>query len=878
MRWSVLFILLLGLLIPIQETAAREHDYILYVDSYHHGYPWSEGIIEGVTSRISGEGYVELAIEHLDAKHFPESEPQQRFLEILKVKYTGDHPPDAVIVSDDPAFDLIMNHRQELLPDIPIVFLGINQYSPERIAGRELVFGIADSPDIQKTLEAARTLHPESGTVAVVHDQTVTGMFDRERVIDFLEEHPGFQDFSVTFITNKSFSELDDAVRQLPDDALILALHFIVDKEGVNIEPDAYIEAVASKGHPVYIVNDLGLGSSPALGGYIRSSSQEGYMAADLALQAIKGPVAQPLITSSKRYIFNYQALDAHGIREADLPSGAELINRPEPLDERIKVTLIILALALILMALMVTLLILSRKQIKHQAGLLEKAFNEFPQPIAAVYHKKRAPIFINDAMANILSISKEDLASMETLDINRQLREVKGLTIPEGLDDRAVNQHQTVTEQVSSEGEDAKTYLILQKIPFTWQARQALITVIVDVSEQVLAQQRLRQSDKLEAVGQLTGGIAHDFNNQIMAILGYAEMLELKLSEKSLLEYVKYIIMAAESSRALTGKLLAFSRKQPFEKTRLDLYDCVETAKTLFSHTVDRRIRVHASLPDRRIFLNGDRAMIENALLNLCLNASDAIEGRGEVRIELSIADSIKDQQVLYSYIESPPPYACLSVSDTGSGIDTSTLRQMFDPFFTTKMEGHGTGMGLPSVLRTVRFHQGAIALVSSADRGTTFRLYVPFETSQKLGEIAQDSQSRQGVGSDSAGEGRGEKILVVDDEHLVRYIITGILQDQGFEVSAAGDGYSAIETFTKAEADFDLVILDMIMPGLNGFKTFRALRQIRPDVKVILVTGYSDIEQVAQMRSEGLAAYLEKPINRQKLIDTCRNVLDRG
>jgi signal transduction histidine kinase/CheY-like chemotaxis protein len=874
MRRSGYLIMCVLLLVSFQ-AAAHGHDYILYIDSYHHGYPWSDGVSGGIGSYLTEHGQLELAIEHMDAKHYPQEEMQLQFLQLMEMKYETD-PPSAVIVSDDPAFNLLSAHRDRLFSEIPLIFLGINQFSPEKIADQPLTFGIADSPDLKKTLDAALRLHPNAKNIVIAHDRTLTGMADRARAIEFLESHPEVSSHTITFLTDLVLDEIPAAVAQLPGDTVILALHFIVDAEGKYIDPDAYITALASSGHPVYIVNDLGLGSSPAIGGYIRSSRKEGRLAAQIAVDAIESTISQRLRHSVKEFIFNYEALIEHDISLDALPEGSTVINIPPPLDQQVKNALIVLAFALAAALFMLLLLLRSRRQLRGQADLLKKAFNQFPQPVCAAYYPSDEPIFVNDAMISVLMLSSEGTLMKGRLNLHERLRRVLSLRVPEDAGQQAIEQQKTLTFELSSDAAEKPVQVVMQKIPFTWQGRQALLTSLMDVTEQRAAEQRLRQSEKLQAVGQLTGGIAHDFNNQIMAILGYAQLLEIKLDDRDLQEYVKYIIMAAESSRALTGKLLAYSRNRPVEITPVTLNTCLTNTVELVRHAVDKRIEVIPAVPKKPVQVQGDKAMIENALLNLCLNAADAIRGNGTIKLQLSLIEDPGSLNLVDSYLETPGPYACIAVTDTGSGISEELRKKIFDLFFTTKLEGHGTGMGLPSVLRTVKNLRGALALESQQGEGSSFMLLFP-ALEQHSGEHSEQTVTDISVpeSSGSAVVNSAFKVLVVDDEHLVRHIVARMLEEQGYQVSTAHDGYSALEVFSASEADFDLVILDMIMPRLNGLQTFRVLREVRPDLSIILISGYSDLEQVENMRREGLSAFLEKPISRQLLLTTVAEVL---
>ncbi|MGM0431418.1 MAG: response regulator [Spirochaetota bacterium] len=856
-------------------VAAHEDVQALYIDSYHQGYPWSDGITEGLMSVLTEEN-ISLAIEHLDAKRNDSPQVRQRFYSLLEEKYREAHL-SAVIVSDDPAFNFALQYRGELFGDIPLIFLGLNQFEMSEIEQEEAIYGVADSPDHARTLELAARLHPGYKTLVIAHDQTVTGLADRERIEQYFDRTKQFADYQIHYITDVTKNELASRARALPSESIILALHFVIDQEGAYVDPDEYISLLDSAGAPIYIVNDLGLGSSPAVGGYIRSSVEEGKLAAELALSAVRGTADTVLNNSDKEYIFNYEALEQHQIPVKALPPDSRLVNQPERIDRQMLFGLFALAVLSAVLLVVLGLLIHSRRQLRQQSRMLQRVFDLFHQPVAALYYDDNSPIFANRAMVELVGISEQTLIEMDRIDLNALLVEKLGLLLPEDVDDQAIQRQELAQLHVAAWHSGSRHYYLIQKTPFLWKERQALLTTLLDVTEQTEAQEQLRQTEKMQVVGQLTGGIAHDFNNQLMAILGYAEILKRELTDSRLKNYVEYIMMAAENSEALTGKLLSFTRKEQVEKQPVCLNERLQNVVGLLKRSVDRAVSVRVNPVGGNIWIHGEATAIDNALLNLGLNAADAVKTSGTISFVLSVVDTLPSFPVTHSFLDNiQGPYAQITIQDTGSGMSEEVQRQMFSPFYTTKKEGHGTGMGLAAVFRTVKHHQGAVLVNSSEGHGSEIVLCFPLLKQEK---ITNTQEQKNPSGTDSREASQIEKtqgrILVVDDERLVRFVITKTLRDAGYDVVAVKNGFEAVQTVSQEDHWFDLIVLDMIMPGMNGHSTFQAIRHIRPEMAIMMISGYSDMAQVKELKEAGLVAFIEKPFNRDELLETVKECL---
>jgi signal transduction histidine kinase/CheY-like chemotaxis protein len=357
------------------------------------------------------------------------------------------------------------------------------------------------------------------------------------------------------------------------------------------------------------------------------------------------------------------------------------------------------------------------------------------------------------------------------------------------------------------------------------------VITVVRGTTEVVRAQERLRQAEKMEALGQLAGGIAHDFNNQLAAILGYAELLRARLTDPGLREDADMIGRAASRSADLTRQLLAFARKGKVLSETIDVHAVLREIVALLGRTVDKRIRIRMELDDVACLTTGDPSQLHTALLNLAINARDAMPEGGELVFRTSRL-SLSDERSRAHHL-APGAYVQIAVSDTGVGMNEATRRRLFEPFFTTKEPGKGTGMGLAAVYGTVLGHQGAIAVQSEPGKGSTFTVLLPLSTTGQAG-------ARPAV--DVPADNIARNVLVVDDEPAVRSMIRDALEDLGWSVTAYADSRQAVRWYAEHGASIDLVILDMAMPLLNGADTLKALRAINPAVRAVIASGHAE------------------------------------
>jgi PAS domain S-box-containing protein len=408
--------------------------------------------------------------------------------------------------------------------------------------------------------------------------------------------------------------------------------------------------------------------------------------------------------------------------------------------------------------------------------------------------------------------------------------------------------------------------YLDVQITPLRGRDGEAVhgyLAQIQDATGGKLLEQQLRHAQKMEAVGQLAGGIAHDFNNIIYAISNFAYLLDFKMDEDDpLREYVSRISVSAERAASLTGSLLSFSRKQPISPRPVDLNEIVESVEKLLSRLIGENIGLRVRRLKTRLTVMADSHQMEQVLLNLATNARDAMPDGGSLDI---VTDRVKLDEAAVKALdaEAPGPHALVSFTDTGHGMDGKTRESVFEPFFTTKEVGRGTGLGLSIVYGIVKQHGGAVNVRSRPGKGAAFGIYLP---------IVEPEIKSAGPEKLSIPAGKGETVLLAEDDAIVRKVTGEILREYGYRVVEAADGEEAVRKYRENREDIRLLILDMIMPGKTGRQACTEIRTLDPGVKAIFVSGYTDKEIIPKEDGD----FVSKPVTPGELLAKIRKHLD--
>jgi PAS domain S-box-containing protein len=387
--------------------------------------------------------------------------------------------------------------------------------------------------------------------------------------------------------------------------------------------------------------------------------------------------------------------------------------------------------------------------------------------------------------------------------------------------------------------------------------------------AERARLESRLRQAEKMEAVGRLAGGIAHDFNNILGGILGYAEILaENAPAGSPLKRYADNVLTGANRAAQLVEQILSYSRSQRGRRVPVDLGRVVAETLELVRGSLGDGVRLEAHLPGTPLYVVGDPTQLHRVTMNLCTNAVHAMPAGGTLRVGLEEVKLDADRALSHSTLLAGA-YACLVVEDSGTGMDAATLARIFEPFFTTKEVGKGTGLGLSLVYGIVTDSGGAIDVTAAPGRGSRFAIYLPRVDSPV---IAEDT------GQGPVARGNGERVLVVDDEEAIVAVTSEVLKNLGYEPVGCADGDAALSAFQAAPERVDAVIADEVMPGLTGTELARALRGPRPGLPVILMSGYTGPMMSERALAAGVTEILKKPLQSREIAAALARALRRS
>jgi PAS domain S-box-containing protein len=469
--------------------------------------------------------------------------------------------------------------------------------------------------------------------------------------------------------------------------------------------------------------------------------------------------------------------------------------------------------------------------------------------------------LYVNEAMARIFECSVEEMLANPVL--GRCKRRDDRQALIEMLKERGAISDYEINVPTGTGRE--KTIVITAALD-----GDVVTGMVMDITEQKKLEAQLRQAQKMEAIGTFAGGIAHDFNNILSAIVGYGNLLQMKMEEDNPLAVnVERILEAADRATALTHSMLAFSRKQVINPKPVAMNRLVRKVENFLCRIIGEDIGIQTTLGEEEMTVLADSGQIDQVLVNLAANARDAMPNGGTFMIETRRVELDESFISRHGYGK-PGAYVLLTASDSGAGMDEETKSRVFEPFFTTKEAGRGTGLGLSVVYGIVKQHVGYIEAYSEPGMGSTFNIYLPL-VDEQVEEEARTAgmQARPGGGK--------ETILVAEDDAALRRVARVVLEDAGYTVIIAEDGEEALEKFIRNKGTVDLVVLDMVMPRKNGRETYEEMRNIDPDIKAIFASGYTANKVMRENLLKLGSELLLKPVAPRDLLRTVRQVLDR-
>jgi PAS domain S-box-containing protein len=874
------------------QAPVKERPVVLVLHSYSPDYEWTRSQQQGIDAvfRSLARDY-ELRIEYLDSAHSPDLIRGPLLLELYRAKLAG-APFRLVLTSDNAALDFARAHRAELFPGAPIVFMGLNGYEEGMLRGEEGITGVAEDTDFLGTFAVALRLHP--GTKRIV----LPGMADdpsfrgnRAMVRRLL---PSFRrDVAVEFPEYPDVDAAIAALSALPRDSVIVVIANMRTRDGKGVNSQRVVELVSeATSVPLYTPWDFAVGHG-AVGGSVMSGTEQGRLAANIAARILRGerPADIPVHRGvGITLLFDHRQLVRFGIRPSRLPEGAVVLDSPERTYQIPREAAWTAAVSLAALLLTVTTLVLSIRRRRRAEEALREANERFLAILRAATDysvigtdTEGRVIVFSEGSQLMLGYREDEVIGKPVAALLHDPAEVAAraaeLGIAPGFDVfvAAARRGGTETREwtyLRKDGSRLTVALTVAGMRGHDGSLFGFIGIARDVSGQKRIEQQLLQSQKMESVGLLAGGIAHDFNNLLTPILGNAALFLDDLAPGDPRgEGLREIQAAAQRASDLTRQLLAFSRKQVLALEPLRLGDVVRRAERMLRRTLGETIDIEVALAPDLDAVHADGGQMEQVLLNLAINARDAMPAGGVLRIAARNVTVGEPDPGEPSAEVRPGRYALLEVSDTGIGMGPEVVQHLFEPFFTTKARGKGTGLGLSTVYGIVKQHGGGIIVASEPGRGTTFRIYLP----AVFGAIAAGVRD-EALPVSAPVQGGDETVLVVEDSDMVRSVTCNMLRRLGYRVLAASDGEEALRIAGAHPERIDLLLTDVILPRMNGKETATRLREVKPGLLVLYMSGYaSDVIVHRGALDEGVH-FIAKPLSFEALGRKVREVLDGG
>ena len=864
-----ILILAIFFLLPDICLGAKVKKNVLYVNSYHNGYQWSDEILDGIRSVLAASNYkIDLQIEYMDTKKYNYDHINKSLFKLYSEKF-NDEDFDIIIVSDNYAYNFVIEHRDSLFPGIPLVFCGMNNFESADISSGNLT-GIVENFDLKRTLEVARKLHPEKNKMVVVGDQSLTGRSIEQQVYTMLSKYEG--QLEVEFWFKLSLEETKEKVERLANDTFLFFSPWYQTVKGKFYTAEEVMEAIYSHSSvPIYTTWEFLLGHG-AVGGSMLSGLHHGKMAAEIALRILKGqrPDDIPVIVEPiGEYMFDYQVMQKLKVNQKLLPDGSIIINSPKAFYELPKelfwtIMVSILLLLIVLFFLVFTMLERRKVQrkVQEQLSFQETLMDTIPQlvswkDISGKYlgaNQTFSAFFGIDTPNGMISKS-----TREVIQDNEYAKwSVEADTAVVGKQEEFRKLRKKIIDHSGETG-----WLEVNKVPLRDQSGKiiGILTTAENVTKEQNLEKQLLQSQKMEAIGTLAGGIAHDFNNILTSILNSTELALGDVEENSqTAKDLERALKAARRGSQVVKQILSFSRpsKEGFRST--DLSTVCHEVLSLLDASMPSNITVQSQISAGGILVDADPTQVHQVILNLCTNAFHALKENGG-NLLVSLEEAMVDSDLANTLSILSGRYLKITVSDNGPGIDAHIIDNIFDPFFTTKDITEGTGLGLSVVHGIVKGHRGGIRVESELGQGSRFEIYLPQSTATGI-EITVDQQPEDAVGI---------SILFVEDDEDQLNSVPRVLESLGHSVKAVNDPYEGIRMIDDG-CRFDLVISDYDMPEMRGTKLAEKLS----DTPFIIVSGREDAVN-ASMPYQNIQKVLLKPYDKDDLKRVLNFVLHR-
>lgn len=852
---------------------------ILILNSYHQGYKWTDDQIKGIITSLDPLSDVtDFYIEYMGTKWNYDNQYFQQLIKLYKYKFKSIQF-DLIFATDDDAFNFLKLYRDEIFGNVPVVFSGINWISSERLKGLNNFTGVNEDVDIALNIDLIFRLHPSTRNIYVIIDSTTTGI---AVVKKFNEIIPLYSNrINIHLMFNYKMSDLLDKLSALENDSIVFITVFQQDKIGHFYEYKDSCGMISQHSRfPVYGLWDFNLGYGMA-GGNLASGYSQGETAGKIGLRILNGEPADsiPIIMSSPNfYMFDYLQLEKHRISLSALPSGSILINKPSPFYSiNKKVFQAIIIIFVIFAGAIIALVMNIRKR-----NFAENALRNSEEKYRSLVNNLNVGVFrstsdnegkliqANPAMMKIFGYdSFEEFMNISIVSLYRDQAERKKF-IDDLIKHRSL--HDVELKMIKRDGTPIwASVSASSELNCADDKIYRVDGIVEDITEKKIIEQELKYAQKMETIGTLASGLVHDFNNSLGGLIGILSIIDHKLNDginipvNKLKHYITIMQESVNKGAVMVQRLLTLARKRDEEHYPADLNNIVRSVVELLTSYIDKSINIQTKYTDDKAIVLADPAQLEQSLLNLCINAGHAMTvmknnkdlwgGTLSVSIDKIFADKYFCETRNDAEVRD---YWIISISDTGIGMTPEIISRIFDPFYTTKDEGIGTGLGLVLVNSTIKDHSGFIDVYSEAGTGTTFKLYIP-ASSEKPETAAEYSTTEIPYGAGL--------ILVVDDELIIRETAREILEECGYEVAVAENGYNALEIFKDRSNEITAVVMDMAMPVMSGIVAYKEMLKINPEVKVLITSGFKQDKRVSEVIELGADGFIEKPYTLEKL-----------
>jgi len=863
------------------------------IHSYHADNGWDVAIMDGIEKLFSDRhADVTVMADYLDAMRFPGKDtlPKARELAETKMRLFA---PWLIIACDNAALDFVLECRPRGFSSVPVVFCAINGFQPSMLQGQTGITGVGEDISVGDTMLMALKLHPGTRRIVVINrTDTQVARISRQAVEDALPvidpsvEVERWEDLPMT--------ALSDRLKKLRRGTIVFLNALVLDGSGKDLtfaETTEFARSLTDV--PLYSFWDVFL-EHGIVGGKMTSGPKQGEIAAGLALRILAGekPEDIPVVSAQEanRFTFDMREVRRFGIARSALPADSLLLHDPvSPFHTYRWVFGGIFLFVLIQSA--VILVLVMNVQWRHKA---QKKLKEEQSQLALALDGANLGMWDWDIPARRVRFD-ERLSSMLGYPPGDRVLDPSDIVPIVHADDLArVRENIESRLAVGSPPIESEYRIRRTSGSWLWIWQRGLVATrdaagnplrvygtILDVSGRKLAEEqrldmerRLLHSQKLESLGVLAGGIAHDFNNLLSVILGNMDLARGDLpADCPSRPHLDAAITAADRAADLTRQMLAYSGKGRFIVRELDVSALVDEIAHLLRTSVPKTISLSLQLARGLPAVLADSVQVQQVIMNLITNASEAIGDRaGTVRISTGFQDCDAEYLSRSRLERKPQPgrYVWIEVSDDGCGMSAAVQARLFEPFFTSKATGRGLGMS--AVLGILHGHGGAIVVYSEEGAGTTIKALLPVPQTAGNGRIAPDGPVERTAAETAPLAGL---VLVVDDEEAVRKMAQKMLERMGLRVLGVADGLEALEAFRARPDDFAFVLLDLTMPKMDGAALFAEMKRIRPDVKIILSSGYNQQSVTQRFAGKGLTGFVQKPYMMRALEEEVRRVL---